>query len=76
MEGTGSGPHLPFLKGKKLSVMQMTSPRRNASVAWNKGGFLCKETQSVSETASLLLNDLRLHSLLETVPVLNLYLFY
>lgn len=49
MECTGSGPHLPFMKGKRYQQCRVTSPIKNASVTWNKGGFLHKETQSVSE---------------------------
>lgn len=55
----------PFYEGKRYQQCRVTSPIRNAT--GNKGGFLRKETQSASETASLLLNDLGLHSLPETV---------
>lgn len=40
--------------------MQGDLTHKECSGTWNKGGFLLKETQSVSESSSIILNDLGL----------------
>lgn len=55
--GTSASPSLG--KGE-LSAVQGDLTRKECSGTWNKGGFLLKETQSVSESSFIILNDLGL----------------
>lgn len=57
MLGTSASPSLG--KGE-LSAVQGDLTLKECSGTWNKGGFLLKETQSVSESSFIILNDLGL----------------
>lgn len=51
---------VPSLAKGEVSAVQGDLTHKECSGTWNKGGFLLKETQSVSESSSIILNDLGL----------------
>lgn len=68
----GTSASIPSLGKGELSAVQGDLTSKECTGTWNKGGFLLKETQSVSES-SFIVNDLGLDGHPQTVLFFNLY---